>query len=90
MSSLDSWYDDGRLDREAILSILSDQLHRIDDRLSESDLASDDVQKQEIRIKWLRTLATLSGEYRKLMKDSDMDEFEEDLELLQKAEDINR
>ena len=83
--------DDGNSEREAILSILADQIREIDARLDRLDdeIDPEDLKAQRMQVKWTRTLGYLSGQYRKLMKDTDIDELEEDVELLEKISDMN-
>ncbi|WP_306059979.1 hypothetical protein [Natronococcus wangiae] len=54
------------------------------ERIETAEAESPDV--QELQIKWIRALGYLAGQYRKLLKDEDLDEMAEELELLQ-AED---
>ncbi|MDG5761825.1 hypothetical protein QA600_21105 [Natronococcus sp. A-GB1] len=75
--------DADRSDREEIQQILSQNIQFIHNHLEEMDLDSTD--DQELAIKWMRTLGTLSGQYRLLMKDADIDEMQDELELLQDA-----
>ncbi|WP_256686110.1 hypothetical protein [Halococcus qingdaonensis] len=78
-------HDDGGSERDAILSILADQIREIDARLDRLDdeIDPEDLEAQRMQVKWTRTLGYLSGQYRKLMKDTDIDELEEDVELLE-------
>ena len=73
-----------RTDREAVLERLADTIELTHDRVE--SLEVDSHEDQELQIKWIRTLGYLSGQYRKLLKDEDLDEMAEELELLQ-AED---
>ncbi|WP_336361922.1 hypothetical protein [Halalkalicoccus salilacus] len=73
-------------DREEVLSILKDAIHDVRDRTEEREIETPDDER--MLIKWYRTLATLSGQYRMLQRDTDIDEMEAELELLQQASDL--
>lgn len=70
-------------DREAILAILEEAIHDV--RNQATNREGDTREDEQMQIKWYRTLATLAGQYRMLQRDTDIDEMEADLELLQKA-----
>ncbi|MDG5761531.1 hypothetical protein QA600_19555 [Natronococcus sp. A-GB1] len=76
-----------RTDREAVLERLADTIELTHDRVESLEI--DSHEDQELQIKWIRALGYLSGQYRKLLKDEDLDEMAEELELLQ-AEDGDR
>lgn len=73
-------------DREEVLSILEDAIHDVRDRTKEREVET--PEDERMLIKWYRTLGTLSGQYRMLQRDTDIDEMEEDLELLQEAAEL--
>jgi hypothetical protein len=73
-------------EREEILSILARQIRAIDKRIEEYDI--EESADEQTLIKWTRTLGYLSGQYRKLMKDTDIDEMEADLEFLKQAKEV--
>lgn len=73
-----------RTDREAILERLAETIDLTHDRIERFE--ADSHEEQELLIKWIRALGYLSGQYRKLLKDEDLDEMAEELELL-KADD---
>lgn len=73
-------------DREEILSILKEAIHDVRDRTQSREIKT--PEDEQILIKWYRTLSTLTGQYRKLQKDTDIDEMEEELELLQEVTDL--
>lgn len=75
--------DEPSSEREAILGILADQIRDINDRLEELEPDPDDMEAQRMQIRWTRTLGYLVGQYRKLMKDTDIDEMEEEMDLIQ-------
>ncbi|WP_336361974.1 hypothetical protein [Halalkalicoccus salilacus] len=70
-------------DREEVLSILEDAIHDVRARTKER--AVETPEDERMLIKWYRTLGTLSGQYRMLQRDTDIDEMEADLELLQEV-----
>ena len=76
---------EGNSEREEILETLAERIRTIQTHLEESDPDPNDLEAQRLQIKWTRTLGYLAGQYRKLMKDTDLDEMGEDLELLQEA-----
>ena len=71
--------------REEVLEVLADQIRTVEERIEAIDPDPDDLEAQRLQIKWTRTLGYLAGQYRKLMKDTDIDELEEDVELLNKV-----
>ncbi|WP_394740143.1 hypothetical protein [Natronococcus roseus] len=71
-------------DREEILSFLFAQIEFTHEHLEEMDL--DSREDEELAIKWMRTLGSLSGQYRLLTKDKDIDEMQDELDFLQLAE----
>lgn len=68
-------------DREEVLDLLADTIESTQDRID--DFEAETIEEQELLIKWIRTLGYLSGQYRKLLKDSDFDELQEDVGLLE-------
>ena len=82
---------DSPSEREAILSILAERIRAVDARLDRLDeeVDPDDLEAQRMQVKWTRSLGYLAGQYRKLMKDTDIDELKEDVELLEQAADRN-
>lgn len=73
-------------EREEVLSILARQIRAIDERIQKYDI--EEGADEQTLIKWTRTLGYLSGQYRKLMKDTDIDEMEADLEFLKQAKEV--
>lgn len=73
-------------DREQIQQQLADRIDFIDDRIA-AVLADDDVD-EEVLIRWVRAQGYLAGQYRKLMKDTDIDEMQEELSLLKEVHDL--
>jgi hypothetical protein len=74
---------ENQTEREEILSILAAQIRGTRERIDEYDV--EDHDDEQLLIRWTRTLGYLSGQYRKLMKDTDLDEMEDELELLKAA-----
>ena len=70
-------------DREKVLDLLADTIEESHSRIDAFE--ADTIEEQELLIKWIRTLGYLSGQYRKLLKDSDLDELQEDVGLLEMA-----
>jgi hypothetical protein len=79
--------EESETDREHVLSILGEAIHDVRDRTKSRDVET--AEDERMLIKWYRTLGTLSGQYRKLQKDTDIEEMEEDLELLRKVTDFD-
>lgn len=73
-------------DREKVLGLLADTIDSTHGRID--DFEADTIEEQELLIKWIRTLGYLSGQYRKLLKDSDLDELQEDIGLLETVTDL--
>ncbi|WP_134670245.1 hypothetical protein [Halorussus marinus] len=59
----------------------ADTIRDVHDEIKDSD--PDGIDAEKLQLRWVRTLGYLSGQYRKLMKDTDIDEMEEELDLLQ-------
>lgn len=72
-------------DREVVLELVADRIAEIDGLLDELDPDPDDLEAQRLQIRWTRTLGYLTGQYRKLMKDKDIDQLDEDIELLSRV-----
>lgn len=70
-------------DREEILSILEEAIHDVRARTISREVET--PEDERLLINWYRTLGSLTGQYRKLRKDRDLDEMEEELELLQEV-----
>lgn len=72
--------DSHPLEREEVLEILASRIREIDNRLDTLDLDPDDLEAQQLQIKWTRALGYLGGQYRKLVNDRDLDKMEQDIE----------
>lgn len=68
-------------DRDAILAMLADGMADLHDRILAADPQS--LDEEELHLKRIRTLGYLANQHRKLQKDRDLDELEEEVELLQ-------
>lgn len=78
--------DNGRSEREEIMSSLAGRIDFVDERIA--DLVAAENTDEKILIRWIRTQGYLAGQYRKLMKDVDIDEMQDDLELLKDVADV--
>lgn len=74
-----------RTDREAVLHLLAETIDATHARIDASE--ADSREEQELLIKWIRTLGYLSGQYRKLLNDEDLDAMAAELDLLRAGED---
>lgn len=72
---------DPTTEREEVLSILAETIRDVHDEVEARD--PEEIDAEKLHIRWVRTLGYLSGQYRKLMKDTDIDEMEEDLQFLE-------
>lgn len=70
-------------DREDVLETLEDAIDDVRKRTKSREIKT--AEDERILISWYRTLGTLTGQYRKLRKDADLDEIEENVELLQEV-----
>lgn len=73
-------------DRDEILSILAEQIRSIHHRIDTYEVEG--RADEQLLIKWTRTMAYLTGQYRKLIKDTDIDEMEEQLAVIEAAADL--
>lgn len=74
-------------ERDEILSILAQTIQTIHAQLEAMDWDASS-ENQELAIKWIRALGYLAGQYRKLLKDTDIDEMESELGLLHAASEV--
>lgn len=70
-------------EREEIQDILVATIRTVRARIEDYD--PDSPEEEQLYIRWVRTLGYLSGQYRKLVKDADIDEMQADLDLVQAA-----
>lgn len=73
-----------RTDREVVLALLAENIESTHERIDEFE--AETPEEQELLIKWIRALGYLAGQYRKLLKDEDLDELRETADLLEAAE----
>lgn len=78
--------EESETDRAEVLSTLKDAIRDVRDRTKEREVET--PEDGQLLIKWYRTLSTLSGQYRMLQRDTDIDEMEVELELLHEATDL--
>ena len=77
---------DPATERERVRQQLASTIDTVHERIQDADPESPD--EEQMLIRWTRTLGYLSGQYRKLLKDRDLDEMQDELELLQRATDV--
>jgi hypothetical protein len=70
----------GQTEREEILTLLADTIRMTHVRIERFE--AETPEEQELLIKWIRALGYLSGQYRTLLRDEDLDVLEEDVDLL--------
>ena len=70
----------GQTEREEILALLADTIRMSHSRIEHFE--AETPEEQELLIKWIRALGYLSGQYRMLLRDEDLDVLEEDVNLL--------
>lgn len=66
-----------------MLTLLDETIHDVRDRIRSYEV--DSPEDERLLIKWHRTLSALIGQYRQLQKETDIDEIEENIELLQRV-----
>lgn len=70
-------------DREDVLETLENAIDDVRERTKSREIET--AEDERILISWYRALGSLTGQYRKLRKDADLDEIEENVELLQEV-----
>lgn len=73
-----------RTDRDEILARLADTIELTHEQIDAID--AETPEDHELLIKWIRAQGYLAGQYRKLLKDEDLDELRETADLLEAAE----
>jgi len=73
-------------ERDDVLASLAETMAEVRERIDPS--AATTPEEQELQIKWVRAHGYLAGQYRMLKRDTDLDEMEDELELLERARDI--
>ena len=86
MSNSTSPPTDPATERTEVRRQLADTIDFVRDRIRTAELETPEDERMVIR--WVRAQGYLTGQYRQLLKDRDLDEMQDDLELLQRAQDI--
>ena len=68
-------------DREVILDLLEDGIREAHRKVESGRVY--DPENEKVRIQWIRTLAYAAGQYRQLLRDKELDEFDERLSKLE-------
>jgi len=74
-------------ERDEIMSLLEDGIREAHRKVDSGRVR--DPEREKVRQGWHRTLGYLAGQYRKLKKDEDIEELEEELELVKEASGLN-
>lgn len=74
---------DDAADREEVLDLLEDALREAHRKVESGRVY--DAEAERVRIKWVRAVGYLSDQYRKLLRDDDLEEFDERLTKLERA-----
>lgn len=69
------------LERDEMLALLEDGIEEAHRKVKSGRVY--DAENEKVRIKWIRTLGYVAGQYRQLIKDRDLEEIEERLEELE-------
>ena len=77
---------DGPPDRDDVLAMLGETMQDVRERIEASDPQT--PEEERLLIRWVRTQGYLAGQYRLLKADSDIDEMEDSLELIDRAQDL--
>ncbi|MFU8870236.1 hypothetical protein [Natronococcus sp.] len=72
---------DDVLERDEMLALLEDGIEEAHRKVKSGRVY--DAENEKVRIKWIRTLGYVAGQYRQLIKDRDLEEIEERLEDLE-------
>jgi hypothetical protein len=76
--------DDDVTDRDEMLSLMEDAIREAHRKVQSGRVKSES--KEKVRIQWVRALSYSVGQYRKLIKDRDLEEMNERLEALEEAQ----
>lgn len=63
--------------------MLEEAINDVSDRAKSRTVET--PEDEQMLINWYRTLATLSGKYRMLQKDTDIDEMQEEMDILKES-----
>lgn len=72
---------DDRYDRDAILGMLLEVMETVEEQIAAAEPTT--VDEQRLQLRRVHELGYLTNQYRKLKRDTDLDEMQEDLALLQ-------
>lgn len=75
-----------RSDREAILTLLFETIEMTHSRIE--NIEADSLEEQRLEIQWIRTFGYLTGQYRKLLKDEDIEALHDDADLVNRVLDL--
>ena len=78
--------DEPKADRDEMLSLLADRVRALDATIDAHD--PDSLDEEKLQLQRIQTVGSLTNQYRKLLKDTDIDEMEDELEFLQEAVDV--
>jgi hypothetical protein len=79
--------DDVPPDREEVLDLLDDAIREAHRKVESGRVT--DAENEKVRVQWVRALGYLAGQYRQLMKDKELEEMQEEIELLKEATGMN-
>lgn len=74
---------DDATDREEILDLLEDALREAHRKVESGRVY--DAEAERVRIKWVRAVGYCADQYRKLLRDDDLEEFDRRLTQLEQA-----
>ena len=75
--------DSEYLEISSTLEILEDQIKILSEKIKSGRIK--DTKKEEIRIKWIRTLGYLCKTYAQIKESQKMEELEKEMEILKKV-----
>jgi hypothetical protein len=73
--------------REEVLSLLEDGMKEAHEKVKNGRVY--DARNEEVRQKWIRTLAYTANQYRQLKKDEDLEELDERLSELEEQQETD-
>ena len=79
--------EDAPPDREEVLDLLDDAIREAHRKVESGRVT--DAENEKVRVQWVRALGYLAGQYRQLMKDKELEEMQEEIELLKEATGMN-
>ena len=78
--------DEPQTDRDEIQSLLADRIRALDAAIDAHD--PDGLDEKKLQVRRNQVVGYLVNQYRKLLKDTDLDEMEDELAFLQEAVDV--